>query len=146
MPLLPRQDNAPASATSTSAPPADDSINPKAHIYGGHDGLTSAQIGAIVGSILGFAALVLIVVCCVIVTRRRAAYYYHHHHHHHRSSSASSSMAGIPPPLNKPPPVRVRATMTERERVRIPGGPKYPTYRAIPIPNPRRHPKVRHNT
>ncbi|KAL6866534.1 hypothetical protein ACO1O0_002646 [Amphichorda felina] len=151
MPVLPRQDDdILVAATSTSAPSSDDPIDPMAQIYGVHDGLTSAQIGAIVGSIFGFAALVLIILCCVVIQRRRRYYYYshyrHHHHHHHRhehsSSDSSSTIDGSPP--ERPPPVRVRATMTERERVRIPGGPRYPTYRAIPIPNPRK-PKVRHN-
>lgn len=145
MPVLPRQDDGqPASPTSTSAPPADESVDAAASIYGEHNGLTDGQIGAIVGSIVGFSIIVFLLVCCVVNNRRRYYARHHHHHHHSRSSSGTSSMVGDPP-VKKPPPVRVRESVRVTERARIPGGPRYPTYRAIPIPNPRKNPKVRHN-
>jgi hypothetical protein len=47
-----------------------------------------------------------------------------------------------PTPVQYPSPVaqrgRMREPMREQVREQIPGGPKFPTYRAIPIPNPRR--------
>lgn len=123
------------------------------------DGLTSTQIGAIAGSIVGVFILAFIVVCCCCrrprkqVKRRRSD----------RSSYASSSdgWSGVlpnenwtrpvpvavpvgrgPTPMQYPSPVaqrgRMREPMREQVREQIPGGPKFPTYRAIPIPNPRR--------
>ncbi|KAH6964446.1 hypothetical protein DER45DRAFT_610767 [Fusarium avenaceum] len=124
------------------------------------DGLTSTQIGAIAGSIVGVFILAFVVICCCCrrprkqVKRRRSD----------RSSYYGSSSDGWsealpnenwtrpvpvpvpigrgPTPVQYPSPVaqrgRMREQMREQPREQIPGGPKFPTYRAIPIPNPRR--------
>ncbi|VTT61097.1 unnamed protein product [Fusarium fujikuroi] len=97
------------------------------------DGLSSAQIGAIIGCIVG------VFVLAFIVPKKRRSY---------RSSYADSSdgwsermpnenwVRPVPIPVARPVPVQFPSPVVQREQ--IPGGPKYPTYRAIPIPNPRR--------
>jgi hypothetical protein len=107
------------------------------------DGLNGAQIGAIVGAVVGFFIVAFIVVCCCCrrprkqVKRRRS----------YRSYSGSEddwSVAmphenwtrPVPVPFSRPTPVQYPPPAAHREQV--PGGPKFPTYRAIPIPNPRR--------
>lgn len=158
-------------------------------------GLTDAEIGAIVGAMLGVFILVVVIICCccrrrlpqtITMPRTRGSY---------GSSYASDGWSEPPPKIryvspNRRPyfapeqprrPKRVRharGTFEAREYVRpvpapfprgvpmvptapmepqhvtwppgtgqrelIPGAPKFPTYRALPIPNPRKAPKVRH--
>lgn len=162
-PLVPRQTLA-SNPSATAAPPTDTNINSRADIYGSHNGLTNAQIGAVIGSIIGFTLLVLIIIFCAISRRRAQRRRYRHRYHYDRSSSGSSSSGGGSEyrgrPVRKPPVARVRRNVTVvdrdgweggyathaggvRERERIPGGPKWPTYRAIPIPNPRKNPNLR---
>uniref|UniRef100_A0A0D2XES9 Uncharacterized protein n=1 Tax=Fusarium oxysporum (strain Fo5176) TaxID=660025 RepID=A0A0D2XES9_FUSOF len=97
------------------------------------DGLSSAQIGAIIGSIVG------VFVLAFVVPKKRRSY---------RSSYADFSdgwsermphegwTRPVPIPVARPVPVQFPSPVVQREQ--IPGGPKFPTYRAIPIPNPRR--------
>lgn len=166
-PLLPRQTTN-GNPSATAAPPTDTNIDARADIYSGgsHNGLTHGQIGAIIGSIVGFTLFVLLLLCCSINRRREQRQRYRHRYHYHeRSSSGSSSSGGSEyrgRPVRKPPAARMRRNVTvvdrdgvwddghggyaggwKRERERIPGGPKWPTYRAIPIPNPRKNPNLR---
>ncbi|KAH7170089.1 hypothetical protein EDB81DRAFT_774416 [Dactylonectria macrodidyma] len=144
-------------------------------------GLTNAQVGAIVGSLVGFFVLVMIIICCC---RRRPPPPPPRRHGDRRSYGSYSSSyftddtpepwppkgqyrrtpkpatprmmppQQMPPQFMPPqfiPPMTPRSTRSHRSFVqrpppvveRIPGGPKFPTYRAIPIPNPRR-PTVPH--
>ncbi|KAJ4268906.1 hypothetical protein NW762_002977 [Fusarium torreyae] len=108
------------------------------------DGLSSAQIGAIVGSIVGVFILAFIVVCCCCRRPRRPV----KRHRSYRSSYSGSDdgwseawpdenwTRPVPIPVGRPTPVQFPPPVAQREQ--IPGGPKFPTYRAIPIPNPRR--------
>jgi hypothetical protein len=98
---------------------------------GGGSGISSGQLGAIIG---GVAALVLIaLVICLCCSRGRSARPYDD------SSHASSIIAVEVPDPRRPGGIRRPPPAAER----VPGGPRYPTYRAIPIPNPR-NPAVRH--
>lgn len=159
MPVLPRQDADPPYTSPTTAPEAEHSLNPDAGIYGDHDGLTNAQVGGIVGAVIGFTALILFLIFCCLSRRR---YYYRNHQKRRRgggsyysdsrSSTYTPSMVDVPPTAI-PPKARVRRTVAgdvrgwetaeERPRERIPGGPRYPTYRALPIRNPRKVPQPR---
>ncbi|KAI9166464.1 hypothetical protein HJFPF1_02566 [Paramyrothecium foliicola] len=95
---------------------------------GGGGGISSAQLGAILGGVVAFVVILLVACFCCGGRRRQV-----------RSYSRGSSEASYP--NVEPPQPRVRRPPPVVERV--PGGPKFPTYRAIPIPNPR-NPRVRH--
>ncbi|CAH0052529.1 unnamed protein product [Clonostachys solani] len=108
-----------------------------------HDGLTSAEIGAMVGAIIGFTVIVLFTIfCCINRSRVRR----------HRRRSDDDEIIRVEklprhpnPPLQHPLMAKVRWSQRDFNNVEgglIPGGPKYPTYRALPIPNPRNNPKV----
>ncbi|VUC22000.1 unnamed protein product [Clonostachys rosea] len=119
------------------APTPDHTLHVRAH-----DGLTSGEIGAIIGAIIGFTVIVLFIICCCINRSRRR--------HHHRRSDDDEIVRVVklprhPPPLQHPLMAKVRWSQRDFTNVEgglIPGGPKYPTYRALPIPNPRNNPKV----
>ncbi|KAG9259129.1 uncharacterized protein F5Z01DRAFT_642393 [Emericellopsis atlantica] len=136
-------------------------------IRGTSDGLTDRDAAAIAGSVVGsIIAILLMIFCCIKWTRyqseiRRVNRRRHRSSSAFTSSSSSSSSStssedrerpirGVPvrppPRAARPPPVRVSQSVRESVRVseRIPGGPRYPTYKAIPIPNPRNNPKVKH--
>ncbi|KAF7560428.1 hypothetical protein G7046_g3716 [Stylonectria norvegica] len=121
--------------------------------------LTNAQIGAIAGSITGVFLLVVMLFCCCrrpIPPPKRSS---------NRSSYSSSYIVDDSPepwpqqPFHRPAPVYQNSatyrspSVVPRTPVQrpppvpelIPGGPKYPTYRANPIPNPR-NPTVPHVT
>ncbi|KAM0345769.1 hypothetical protein ACHAPU_006122 [Fusarium lateritium] len=115
------------------------------------DGLTSVQIGAITGSIVGVFVLACVVVCCCCRRPRRQV----RRHRSSRSSYEGSSdgwsdampnedwTRPVPVPVpfgRRPTPVQYPSPVAQRGQMReqVPGGPKFPTYRAIPIPNPRR--------
>jgi hypothetical protein len=89
-------------------------------------GLNNLEIGAILGSIVAAISVIAMWYCyCYLPgTKRRLIQY--------ESSYSEESMVYMSP--RRPPPV---AEM-------VPGGPRYPTYRAIPIPNPR-NPPVQHH-
>ncbi|KAF5021265.1 hypothetical protein F66182_6663 [Fusarium sp. NRRL 66182] len=108
------------------------------------DGLSSAQIGAIVGAVVGTFILAFVVVCCCCRPRRPAK-----KRRGYRSGYGSDVSDGwseawpnenwtrpIPVPVSRPTPVQYPRPVVQREQV--PGGPKFPTYKAIPIANPRR--------
>ncbi|KAF5013008.1 hypothetical protein FDECE_955 [Fusarium decemcellulare] len=120
------------------------------------NGLTDAQIGAIAGTVVGVFLLVLIVLCCccrqrsrhprevTIVTERRRKRGSYGSSYASDGWSEPSPLQGewirpipmpTPRPMPQPTPVQHPAPVYQPEQ--IPGGPKYPTYRAIPIPNPR---------
>ena len=187
MPVLPRQDDSAQGAVPTEAPPTDTNTeptgapNPENNIYGGHNGLSSAQIGGIVGALVGFTVLVLLILYCAINRRREQRRRRHRRRYQQQryvSSSSSSSedssyldytsssaSSSVPPvkPLPKAKtkhhshhshshrhqPGKKKVRIVEKTprgpRERIPGGEKFPAYRAIPVPNPREpHPKLRY--
>ncbi|KAH7162174.1 hypothetical protein B0J13DRAFT_535329 [Dactylonectria estremocensis] len=156
--------------------PTDDSTTVATTHHESNGGLTNAQIGAIVGSVVGVFVLVMIILCCC---RREPPPPSRRHGDRRSYGSYSSSyftddtpepwppkgqyrrtpkpmtprpmMPAQPMPAQFMPPMTPRSTRSHRSFVqrpppvveRIPGGPKFPTYRAIPIPNPRR-PTVPH--
>ncbi|CAG9992790.1 unnamed protein product [Clonostachys byssicola] len=103
-----------------------------------HDGLTSGEIGAMVGAIIGFTIIVLFTIfCCINRSRVRR----------HRHRSDDDEIIRVEKLPRRPNPTLQHPLMAKRdfsnvEGGLIPGGPKYPTYRALPIPNPRNNPKV----
>ncbi|KAI5465420.1 hypothetical protein BGZ63DRAFT_399891 [Mariannaea sp. PMI_226] len=134
---------------------------------GSQGGLSDAQVGAIAGSVVGVFILGFIIFCCCWQGRRPppARHGYRRSHagysgsyivddaygrpssKEHWPRSPSTSWPRPPSthrprtpssyrrsPLQRPSSVPWPAPAAER----IPGGPKFPTYRAIPIPNPRR--------
>lgn len=113
-------------------------VDPDADIYGGSgdgSGLTNVQLGAIIGSSIAFVAILIITWCCILQARRRLeAGDVSGSDYSLYDSSRSSSPRSHGPPRPRPPP---------RARVNIPGGPKYPTYRAMPVRNPRANPSLR---
>jgi hypothetical protein len=129
--------------------------------HSGAGGLTDAQIGAIAGSIVGVFILVFVVLCCCC--QRRPPPARHGDRRSYASYTSSTYIVDDAPEQPPPPPPRwywprtprtprapsvVRPSPVQSQwpppvAERIPGGPKFPTYRAIPIPNPRR-PNVVH--
>ncbi|KAL6909234.1 hypothetical protein GGI43DRAFT_394898 [Trichoderma evansii] len=125
-----------------------------------HHGLSGGQIGAILGSVVGVVVLALIIGFCYVGNKRNAVTYEEEkvkkrkrrNSHSTRSSShvvyqyaeddayyyttpkkkSSTKKASVS--IQTPAP----AVVSER----IPGGPKFPSYRAIPISNPR-NPQIR---
>ena len=97
---------------------------------GDSGGISSGELGAILGGVAAFVLISIIVCLCCTRSRRNVRVYDY-------SSYATSSIAVDvhTTRVRRPPPVAER----------IPGGPKFPTYRAIPIPNPR-NPTVRYTT
>jgi hypothetical protein len=114
-----------------------DQIEPEADIYGGSgdgSGLTNVQLGAIIGSSIAFVLILVITWCCILQARRRLEDGETTVSDYSLYDSSRSSSPRSQSPAPRPPP---------RARVNIPGGPKYPTYRAIPVRNPRANPSVR---
>ncbi|KAK7408351.1 hypothetical protein QQX98_009499 [Neonectria punicea] len=111
----------------------------------GAGGLSDAQIGAIVGSVVGTFVLVVAILCCCCQRRPRPV---RHNSRRSYASYSSSYMEGFPEPAPppkgywrrtpQPSPVQWPPPVAERVPERVPGGPKFPTYRANPIPNPRK--------
>ncbi|KAF4456026.1 hypothetical protein F53441_1747 [Fusarium austroafricanum] len=124
---------------SASAPATDRPVVPSQH---SGDGLSSAQIGAIIGSVVGVFIIAFILICCCRrpkpVKKKRS----HRYSSDGWSDGWSDAMPHenwtrpVPIPVARPIPVQYPSPVAQREQ--IPGGPKFPTYRAIPIPNPRR--------
>lgn len=117
-----------------------------------HHGLSGVQIGAILGSVVGVVVLLLIIGLCYVGQRRisvtaedekkkkkkkgggssrttRNIYEYTEEDIYYKPSRRKSSSRRASVTVQVPAPVVVSE--------RIPGGPKFPTYRAIPISNPR---------
>lgn len=141
---------------SDDAPPAHD-FDTSTDILGDHNGLTDAQIGAMVGAILGFIIIGLTFIFCCLRYRRNRRLWRIYQQQQRRNSkrytvttdySYTSSVTDVPPSPKKPAPVKTKRRSADYPppppKERIPGGPKFPTYRAIPIPNPRENPSVRH--
>ncbi|KAK0388908.1 hypothetical protein NLU13_2485 [Sarocladium strictum] len=114
-----------------------DEVEPKADIYGGSgdgSGLTNVQLGAIIGSSVAFVLILVITWCCMIQARRRLEAGESGSSDYSLTDSSRSSSPRSQSPRPRPPP---------RARVNIPGGPKFPTYRALPVRNPRANPSLR---
>ncbi|KAL7902966.1 hypothetical protein HDV63DRAFT_362736 [Trichoderma sp. SZMC 28014] len=126
-----------------------------------HNGLSGAQIGAILGSVVGVVVLALIIGFCYIGKKKATVAYEEEEKVKKRkrrnSHSTRSSIHGVyqyaeedvyyyTAPRKKSStkkasvPVQTPAPAVVSER--IPGGPKFPSYRAIPISNPR-NPQIR---
>ena len=114
------------SGTTTPEP---SSPNPEANIYGQNDGLSGAQIGAIVGSIVGAAFLIILIWMYYMARRNRVVVVDEYDYSSYETSYFGDESISTP---RRPPEAAER----------IPGGPRFPNYRAIPIPNPR-YPRVR---
>ncbi|KAM6488307.1 hypothetical protein HDV62DRAFT_20645 [Trichoderma sp. SZMC 28011] len=122
-----------------------------------HHGLSGAAIGAILGSVVGVVVLLLIVGFCYVGRRRMPITYEEETKETKKTKrkrrSSSRTTRGIYQyteediyyvPTRKKSSSRrasVKVEIQEPEAAvvteRIPGGPKFPTYRAIPISNPR---------
>ncbi|KAK2616528.1 hypothetical protein QQS21_000571 [Conoideocrella luteorostrata] len=104
----------------------------------GSKGLTNLQLGAIIGSIAILVVIGITTGICMSGGKKKPAEPVHEYYTTISPSSSSSSSSRHSKKHRskkhprRPPPVAER----------IPGGPKYPTYRAIPIPNPREPPPV----
>ncbi|KAH6606970.1 hypothetical protein Trco_006123 [Trichoderma cornu-damae] len=118
-----------------------------------HHGLSGGQIGAILGSVVGVVVLLLIVGFCYVGSRRmpityeeekvekrkkrkgggtrttRGIYEYTEEAVYYTTPKGKSSSRKDTVYVQTPDPVVISE--------RIPGGPKFPTYRAVPIANPR---------
>ncbi|KAL7930303.1 hypothetical protein V8C35DRAFT_283663 [Trichoderma chlorosporum] len=122
-----------------------------------HHDLSSGQVGAILGSVVGVVVLLLIVGFCYVGQRRMPITYEEETKEKRKTkrkgSSSSRTTRGVykyseeavyyVPPKRKSSSRRASVTVEVQEpeaaiiAERIPGGPKFPTYRAIPISNPR---------
>lgn len=122
-----------------------------------HHGLSGAAIGAILGSVVGVVVLLLIVGFCYVGRRRMPITYEEEKtttmKKKKKRSSSSRTTRGIyeyteeavyyVPPRRKSSSRRASVTVQVQEPAvavvteKIPGGPKFPTYHAIPISNPR---------
>ncbi|KAL7791554.1 hypothetical protein V8C37DRAFT_141916 [Trichoderma ceciliae] len=119
-----------------------------------HHGLSGGQIGAILGSIVGVVVLLLIVGFCYVGSRRVPITYEEEKEEKKRKKQGRGSTRNTrgvheyteetvyyTPPRRKSSSRKVSVSVqTPAPAVvseRIPGGPKFPTYRAVPISNPR---------
>ncbi|PHH89724.1 hypothetical protein CDD83_5421 [Cordyceps sp. RAO-2017] len=108
-------------------------VRPDINIYGTQQGLSSEQLGAILGSIAGAVVIIIVAGICLANRRRgRAAV----------DSDDVTSSYGTPSIVDSLPPPR-RPRYPPRTAELIPGGAPYPTYRAVPIQNPRRTPGLK---
>ncbi|KAK1249661.1 hypothetical protein MKX08_009664 [Trichoderma sp. CBMAI-0020] len=126
-----------------------------------HDGLSGGQIGAILGSVVGVVALALIIGFCYVGKKKTAVAYEEEEKVKKRkrrnSHSTRSSTRGVyqyaeedvyyytaprKKSSSKKASVSVQTPAPAVVSERIPGGPKFPSYRAIPISNPR-NPQIR---
>jgi hypothetical protein len=137
-----------AAAPSTAAPPAATTSSPSApdakpDVYNHHGGLSAAQIGAILGTVVALSLIVLGGCICMLNKRRKRAmrhahrqarhdsYYYYPSSRSSRSSKTSrSSRSKLP---RKPEKVAQRVSV----------GSTYSSYRVSPMSSPR-YSDVRH--
>lgn len=128
--------------TVTLGGPPTDGANPQANIYGSSSskGLSTGEVGAIVGSVVGFFSILLLLCFCLAQRKRKARARRPRTYYYDSGSYYKGSIIDDMPPR----PSRVRIQRPPPVAERIPGGPRWPTYRAIPIPNPRNHPQVPH--
>lgn len=119
-----------------------------------HHGLSGGAIGAILGSVVGVVVLLLIVGFCYVGRRRMPITIDEEvtekkRKHHHRGGSSRSTREMYEYTEEDVYYTRPKKKSSRKAKVavqepaaavvteRIPGGPKFPTYRAIPISNPR---------
>ncbi|RDA94355.1 hypothetical protein CP533_3783 [Ophiocordyceps camponoti-saundersi (nom. inval.)] len=113
----------------TAAAPRDE-IRPESELYGSQKGLSGAQLGAILGSIAAAIAILVTIAVCLSSRRKR---------------KTESVYIDNNRTTEAPSVVERYSWATERERYPpelIPGGAPYPTYRAVPIRNPRNPPPL----
>ncbi|KAM0256115.1 hypothetical protein ACHAQJ_005202 [Trichoderma viride] len=123
-----------------------------------HHGLSGGQIGAILGSVVGVVVLLLVIGFCYVGRKKTTVAYEEEKvkKRKRRSTRSTRSTRGIyeyteedvyyTPPKRKSSTKKVSVSVQTPAPVivseRIPGGPKFPSYRAIPISNPR-NPQIR---
>ncbi|KAH8123360.1 hypothetical protein FP744_10005570 [Trichoderma asperellum] len=125
-----------------------------------HHGLSGGEIGAILGSVVGVVVLALIIGFCYVGNKRTAAANEEEKvkkRKRRNSHSTRSSTHGVyqyseedvyyytapkKKSSSKKASVSVQTPAPAVVSERIPGGPKFPSYRAIPISNPR-NPQIR---
>lgn len=126
-----------------------------------HNGLSGAQIGAILGSVVGVVVLALIIGFCYVGKKKATVTYEEEEKvkkkKRRNSHSTRSSTHGVyqyaeedvyyytaprKKSSTKKASVSVQTPAPAVVSERIPGGPKFPSYRAIPISNPR-NPQIR---
>jgi hypothetical protein len=126
-----------------------------------HHGLSGGQIGAILGSVVGVVVLALIIGFCYVGNRKATVTYEEEEKIKKRkrrnSHSTRSSTRGVyqyaeedvyyytapkKKSSTKKASVSIQTPAPAVVSEKIPGGPKFPSYRAIPISNPR-NPQIR---
>ncbi|RDA85544.1 hypothetical protein CP532_3305 [Ophiocordyceps camponoti-leonardi (nom. inval.)] len=118
----------------TSAAAAPDEIRPESELYGSQKGLSGAQLGAILGSIAAAIAILVTIAVCLSSKRKRQ-----------RKKKSESVYNDNNSTTEAPSVVERFSWAAEQERYPpelIPGGAPYPTYRAVPIRNPRNPPAL----
>lgn len=146
--------NVPVSAPTSSSPAADGEEPPATS----HPGLTDGQVGAIAGAVAAFVLVVIFTILCVVHRRKERARLARSHRRHRHAAAAAAAAAvqdyekggddyydttplpQPPPPVKKPRRAKIKPVVEpadDEEPDYIPGGPKYPTYRAVPPTDPR---------
>lgn len=120
-------------STGTAAPTG--LVVPDADIEGNGHGLSSAQLGAILGSIAAVVVLIIVAGICFANKKKPRTAVYQGYGSSYGTSSTSDSL----PSRSRPKKPRYPPRVVEL----IPGGSPYPTYRAIPIQNPRNPPPMK---
>lgn len=115
--------------TSVTLAPASTS-RPNVHAYEAEHGLSSLQLGAILGSVA--VVLVLVLAGGICWAHRRRTRVVEYTYDYSRDPYDAPSSDGPP---HEPRPGRPRYPPPVAEF--IPGGARYPTYTAVPIRNPR---------
>lgn len=102
--------------------------------HGGTGGLTNVQFGAIIGCIAALVVIGIAAGICLSSNKKKSQNVYEYYTTTSSTSSGSSKRRRRKRhhPKHPPPPTEW-----------VPGGPKFPTYKAIPISNPR-NPPVAH--
>jgi hypothetical protein len=129
-----------------SPTPSPEPVEHEPQTHSEHTGLTNAEIGAIVGAIIGFVIIVLGLIYCFADYKRDLPDPVYYKQTYSYGDSQSSNGYRTPSVYDDARVKKPRKAKVHRhhnaEPEYIPGGPKYPAYRAIPIPNPRNNPPI----